>query len=377
MMVFQQLIERIAKLTIGNSAVSSITALEGMISLKRYGKTLLRKRMLIGAFQESKSQMKDLCGICAEHISPVTSPLALISQVQRSGGSLLSQLFDGHPEIHAHPHELHIGYPKKYMWPKIDLNERPQRWLEILFEDKVIDHFKEGYRKERRQDEVFPFIFMPSVQRKVFLKYLNSINSITLRDVLDAYMTSYFEAWLNNQNRYGHKKYVAAFTPRLATIEDNMESFFEVYPDGRLLSIVRDPTNWYPSAFRHETSKNKYEEIKDALGQWNDSTQAMIRNKKRYGNRVCIIRFEDLVSDTEKVMKYLAEFLEIDFDSVLLTPTFNKVPIKANTSFKVEKPGIMRSTLSRYKTLKEEELEIITSMTREVYESVLEEATTF
>jgi hypothetical protein len=375
--IFQQLTDRIAKFTLGNSAVSSITALEGMISLKRYGKTLLRKKMLIGAFKESKSQLKNLCEVCSENIAPVTSPLALISQVQRSGGSLLSQLFDGHPELHAHPHELQIGYPKKYMWPKIDLNEHPQRWLEILFEDRVINHFKEGYKKERKQDEVFPFIFMPSVQRKVFLKYLSSVDSITLRDVFDAYMTSYFGAWLNNQNRYGQKKFITAFTPRLAIIEDNMESFFEIYPDGRLLSIVRDPKNWYPSAFRHETRKRKYEEIKQALRQWNDSAQAMIWNRKRYGDRVCIIRFEDLVSDTETVMRYLAGFLEIDFDNILLTPTFNKFPIKANTSFIAEKPGIMSSTLSRYKTLKEEELEIITSMTREVYEAVLKEVTTF
>ena len=168
-MIFRQLINRIAKLTLGNSAVNSIIAQEGKISLKRYRKTLSRKKMLIGEFKGSKSQLQNICEICSEYISPVTSPIALISQVQRSGGSLLSQLFDGHPELHAHPHELKIGYPKKYMWPKIDLNEHPQRWLEMLFEDKVIEHSKGGYKKERKQDEVFPFIFMPSVQRRVFL----------------------------------------------------------------------------------------------------------------------------------------------------------------------------------------------------------------
>ena len=138
--IFRQLINRIAELTLGKSAVNSIIAQEGKISLKRYRKTLSRKKMLIGEFKGSKSQLQNICEICSEYISPVTSPIALISQVQRSGGSLLSQLFDGHPELHAHPHELKIGYPKKYMWPKIDLNEHPQRWLEMLFEDKVIEH---------------------------------------------------------------------------------------------------------------------------------------------------------------------------------------------------------------------------------------------
>ena len=374
-MIFRQLINTIAKLTLGNSAVNSIIAQEGKISLKRYRKTLSRKKMLIGEFKESKSQLQNICEICSEYISPVTSPIALISQVQRSGGSLLSQLFDGHPELHAHPHELKIGYPKKYMWPKIDLKEHPQRWLEMLFEDKVIEHSKGGYKKERKQDEVFPFIFMPSVQRKVFLRYLSSVDSITWRDVFDAYMTSYFGAWINNQNRYGQKKYVTAFTPRLAMIEDNMESFFEVYPDGRLLSIVRDPKNWYPSAVRHRS--NVYGDIRKSIDLWKTSTKAALRNKEKYGERVCIVRFEDLVSKTESVMSYMADFLGINFDNILLVPTFNKCPIRANTSFDAEQHGIVASTLSRYKMLSEEELKIIEKMTEDIYSMILKETPEF
>lgn len=374
-MIFRQLINRIAKLTLGNSAVNSIIAQEGKISLKRYRKTLSRKKMLIGEFKESKSQLQNICEICSEYIAPVTSPIALISQVQRSGGSLLSQLFDGHPELHAHPHELKIGYPKKYMWPKIDLNDHPQRWLEMLFEDKVIEHSKGGYKKERKQDEVFPFIFMPSVQRKVFLRYLSSVDSITWRDVFDAYMTSYFGAWINNQNRYGQKKYVTAFTPRLAMIEDNMESFFEVYPDGRLLSIVRDPKNWYPSAARHRS--NVYGDIRKSIDLWKTSTKAALRNKEKYGERVCIVRFEDLVSKTESVMSYMADFLGINFDNILLVPTFNKCPIRANTSFNAEQHGIVASTLSRYKMLSEEELKIIEKMTEDIYSMILKETPEF
>ena len=374
-MIFRQLINRIAKLTLGNSAVNSIIAQEGKISLKRYRKTLSRKKMLIGEFKESKSQLQNICEICSEYIAPVTSPIALISQVQRSGGSLLSQLFDGHPELHAHPHELKIGYPKKYMWPKIDLNEHPQRWLQKTFQYRVIEHSKGGYKKERKQDEVFPFIFMPSVQRKVFLRYLSSVDSITWRDVFDAYMTSYFGAWINNQNRYGQKKYVTAFTPRLAMIEDNMESFFEVYPDGRLLSIVRDPKNWYPSAARHRS--NVYGDIRKSIDLWKTSTKAALRNKEKYGERVCIVRFEDLVSKTESVMSYMADFLGINFDNILLVPTFNKCPIRANTSFNAEQHGIVASTLSRYKMLSEEELKIIEKMTEDIYSMILKETPEF
>jgi len=340
-----------------------------------YLKNRYRIWMLTKELKEGKLHLKHLSQVCLEHISLVTSPLALISQIQRSGGSLLSQLFDGHPEIHAHPHEMMIGYTKKHVWPRIDLSEPPERWFEVLFEDMVIEHAAAGYRKGRKENETFPFIFFPSLQKKIFLNYLDSAQSITLRDVFDAYMTSYFGAWLNNQNYIGQKKFITAFTPRLAMIKENMEFFFEVYPDGRLISLVRDPKNWFPSALRH--GPKKYGDLRGAISQWQESAQAMLRNKEKYGDRVCLIKFEDLVSKTEAVMRYLAEFLNIEFDDMLLVPTFNTLQIRANTSFNVENHGILNSTLSRYRTLTGEELDTIERMTGETYRLVLNEVARF
>jgi hypothetical protein len=305
----------------------------------------------------------------------VTSPLALISQVQRSGGTLLSQLVDGHPELHAHPHELKIGYPTKYTWPKIDLSDDPNKWLETLFEYSVLSHFKKGYKKEKKREDAFLFLFLPSVQREIFLDYVGSIDSLTLRDVFDGYMTSYFGAWLNNQNSYGQKKFITGFTARLAMSSDNMESFFEIYPDGRLFSIIRDPKNWYPSAIRHKPRVCRG--IRDGVDLWKKSAQAMLRNKDRYGDRVCILTFEDLIIKTESVMSFLAELLEIKFEDILLEPTFNKYPIRANTSFEAEKNGIIATTLQRYKTLTSEELEFIESKSKELYGQVLNLAIRF
>jgi hypothetical protein len=137
--------------------------------------------------------------------------------------------------------------------------------------------------------------------------------------------------------------------------------------------VVRDPKNWFPSANRHQLEK--YGDIEIALGQWNESARSMIRNKKTYGDRVCIITFEDLIQRTQSVMHYLADFLNIQFDNILLTPTFNKIPIKPNTSFKLENPGIMISALERYKTLCRKELNIIEELTDDAYAQVLSTAT--
>jgi hypothetical protein len=318
--------------------------------------------------RQNKIHLESLYKSCVEHTRPVTSPLALISQVQRSGGTLLSQLFDGHPELHAHPHELKIGYPTKYTWPKLNLSDNPNRWLETLFEYSVLSHFRKGYKKEKKRDDAFLFLFLPSVQREIFLDYLGSIQALRIRDVFDAYMTSYFGAWLNNQNSTGHKKFITAFTARLAMRTGNMVSFFETYPDGRLISLLRDPKNWYPSAIRHRPRVCK--DIQEGVDLWKQSAQAMARNRERYGDRVCILTFEDLITKTKSVMEYLAAFLEIGFEDILLEPTFNKYPIRANTSFAAEKNGIIESTLNRYKTLSRDELDFIENTTNDLYEQI-------
>ena len=197
--------------------------------------------MLRKESNESKLHPEDLSRICLEHVFPVTSPLALISQIRGSGGSFLNQLFDGHPELHTHPHELMIGYPEKHHWPRIDLNDRPENWFGILFEDIVSKYNQKGYEKGKEDKETFPFVFIPALQRKIFLDYMYSVQSITARDVFNGYLTSYFGAWLNNQNYNAQKTFVTAFSSKLATIKENMELFFETYPDGRLISLIREP----------------------------------------------------------------------------------------------------------------------------------------
>jgi hypothetical protein len=371
--IHQQLQNKIARVMLGNSVLESIVAEDGKVSLRRCFKIRYRSLKRDREFRKNSIQLKSLSQSYLEHISPINSPLALISQVQRSGGSLLSQLFDGHPEVHAHPHELKIGNPKKYIWPKIDLKDSPERWFEILFEDIVVRHLRYGYKKMEKYEDTFLFIFLPSLQKEIFLKYLDSVKANTRRDVFDAYMTSYFGAWVNNQNVLGQKKAITAFTPRLANLPENMNSYFDIYPDGVLISVIRDPKNWFPSAVRHNL--DKYGNIRRALNQWNESAQSMLWNKKTYGDRVCIISFNDLVKRTEAVMRYLAQFLNIQFDDILLTPTFNKIPIKPNTSFKLEDPGIIVSVLDRYKTLKQEELAVIEEMTGNLYEKVLDVVT--
>ena len=85
-------------------------------------KTRERSRWVHRELSKKQEVLDQLVRTARAHAVTIECPLILISQVQRSGGSLLSQLFDGHSMLHAHPYELKIGDRKKYFWPVINLS---------------------------------------------------------------------------------------------------------------------------------------------------------------------------------------------------------------------------------------------------------------
>lgn len=289
----------------------------------------------------------------------VDQPLVLISQIQRSGGTLLSQLLDGHPQVHAHPHELHTGWPRpKEDWPVLDLSDEHGEWFRRLREKRVTKHFRDGYTKYSRgmnpdipadPDEVleaFPFLLVPELQEELFERCVQRRPIRAERDVFNCYMTSYFNAWLDNRNLYEpDKRWVAGFVPRLALSAENRQRFASVYPDGRLVFIVRDPVTWYSSASRHRPEE--YGDPAAAADLWSWSTRQMIDARTSDPGSVVVLRFEDLVLRTDATMRSFARKLEIEYLPLLTIPTFNGMPIKADSSYPVLRHGILEEAVSR------------------------------
>jgi hypothetical protein len=319
---------------------------------------------------EQASELEEYQALCLarlEHVVEVSQPLVLVSQVQRSGGTLLSQLFDGHPECHAHPHELKIGYPREHHWPPLDLSN-PESCFEMLFEKRSIRHFRRGYSKSpKRRDEhdVFPFLFLARLQKAIFDSCVQAAKE---RDVLDAYFTSYFNAWLDNQNLYtGPKKVVTGFTPRMAMKPENLERFFTAYPEGTLLSVVREPHAWYVSAANY--APEHYAEVEVALELWRRSTASALEAMERYGERVLVLTYERLLEEPEMTMGSIADRIGITMSPELLVPTFNGRPIRANSTSTVERYGILPERASAYRdSLNANTVERIEHLAGDLYE---------
>ena len=264
---------------------------------------------------------------------PVVQPLALCSQIQRSGGTLLGRLFDGHPACFAYPTEL--GWGKPHAWPQFEVQSTPDELFEVMAERWPRKFAASGYHKysnwtyEHRPEDVdrYPFLFHEPLQRQIFADAL-AASAGTRRDVLNAYLTSVFNAWLDYQNLYrGEKRWITAFQPRLIQRRGGADAFFGDYPDGLLLTLIREPGSWLSSYTRH-TSLNAV----SALRRWRESVDASVGAHTARPSQVLVLLFEDLVLRTDAVMRLIAARMGLEFDPVLLEPSYNGMPVLSDSS---------------------------------------------
>jgi Sulfotransferase family len=261
---------------------------------------------------------------------PVDQPLLLITQAQRSGGTLLLRLLDGHPECHVAPFQLRgIDEAAKRS------SSRPELAWQELYDPKLAERFARGHRQRKhdilRDDEIFPFELDPPLQRAIYDTCTGRVGDPTSRDCFDCYFTSYFNAWLDYRNlRTGSKRWVVGFEPGVARSMRRRRAVRSVYPDGKMVTIVRDPWSWFASARRWE---GRWADREGALNHWCDVGKGTFKLRKRYKADLRILTFDDLLANTEETLSRLVAWLGIEFRAELLQPTFNGSPIRANTSF--------------------------------------------
>jgi len=297
-------------------------------------------------------------------------PLVMVSQIQRSGGTMMSQLFDHHPELCAHFFEIYTGYPNKWDWIDFEFSEPPYVWFEKMYCAQFDQYVEQGGYKKTASNafahtELFPFTYCKEAHRAAFIDYLESSPVITNRVVYDAYFFSFFNEWKDGV-RGENPKYITGFTPRLTMEPGRAERFFRDYPDGWLISQVRNPLSWYVSAKKHSAY---YQVFEHAQRDWLLSVQRALELKSRYPDQVMLLTYESIVSDPEKVMRYISSKLGIEYDPVLTKPTYAGYELYPNSSYNINVKGVVDRTSERIKDLEPEDERRIKEFMLPAYET--------
>ncbi|UCH71939.1 MAG: sulfotransferase [Thermoplasmatales archaeon] len=309
-----------------------------------------------------------------EWIKKVNEDIIWICQLPRSGGTLLLRLFDSHPEFHCHPAVFGFSNEDR-IWPKLDdIEKAKDNALDTIFSYMNLEKFHlRGISKQssNMEQELYPIYFDKNWYKKI---YDLSLEGEKPRDLFNAFFTALFNAWRNNQNLYGNKKYITGqMTLRKPELyQKNYENFKAVYPDGKMIFMIRKPDDWLASAYKLKVS-TPYTGLtpNEIIDQYKTHLRQAIDMSK--DDSFIIFKFEDLVLNSREIMTKLADKLEIAWVDTLLYPTLNGSPFYQNSSFSHKrKSSIDPSILGKGRELPSNVLSAVDEECMDLYNQVVD-----
>jgi len=212
--------------------------------------------------------------------TPEPPPAPFVCGVTRSGTTLLRLMLDSHPEL-AIPGETH-WVPKL-----IKAFERSPQSAEDAAR-LAIDHKRWGD------------FHLDAAELRA---RIDALHPVTAADAIRAFYMLYVER--EGKLRYGDK------TPGYV---QEMRRIQRVLPEARFVHIIRDGRDVSLSHLRMNWGPETYAESARLWRNRIRKARKMAPSIEHYNE----VRFEDLVADTEGVLRRVCEFIELDFDPVML-----------------------------------------------------------
>jgi len=212
--------------------------------------------------------------------TPEPEPAPFVCGVTRSGTTLLRLMLDSHPEL-AIPGETH-WVPKL-----IKAFERSPQSAEDAA-NLAIDHKRWGD------------FHLDAAELRA---RIDDLDPLTAADTIRAFYMLYVER--EGKRRYGDK------TPGYVK---EMRRIQRVLPEARFIHIIRDGRDVSLSHLRMNWGPETYAQ---SARLWRNR----IRKARKMAPSIAHyeeVHFEDLVADTEGVLRRVCEFIELDFDPVML-----------------------------------------------------------
>lgn len=234
----------------------------------------------------------------------------------KSGTSLLRALFDGHEKLFAIPIETHFAKHLGW-WTKYPLNaqtvqserstqhfiEYAMKWVEES--NTVDDRYGDGRAKG---------IFDEAVFEKL-------IHEIDEEDSQASVIKKYFLALYTSINGTKPGGNVTLVEKSVENCEHAM-MLKHIFPQSKFIHILRNPYSNLVTLRKYMQKLHpSYPHLDKLIKSVSDSFYYASKNVELIED-YRVIRYEDIVSETENVMKNLAQFLGVDFIESLLQPSY-------------------------------------------------------
>ena len=243
-------------------------------------------------------------------------PMFFIIGRPRSGTTLLRLLFEAHPNVIIPPESpiilnLYKKYDKISHWDeKIILSLYHDVINQQYFDTWLIDKekFKEEILSWQGETTFYELI------KKIYLSYPSLYEKGKIE-------------WIGDKNP-GYSLYV--------------KRLIKIFPEAKFIHITRDYRDNYLSLIKVNF---EVPVVPLVIYRWRFAIQLVRNLKKKFPDSVYSIRYEDLVTDTEKQFKDLCNFLRIEFNQSVLNYYDKKELLKTKYAHSDELLKIHKSLL--------------------------------
>ena len=265
-----------------------------------------------------------------------TSPVMICGH-PKSGTSLLMTMLDSHPELIVYPEETH--YFRRFL-PQMQATRNEE--LLHLIESELLHIFHWNIETPHVSQAGFPDRDYSMVEFEVvldaFIRLIGD-HSYDEASILPAVVLSYGVA--SGQLNTGSKFWVEK-TPYN---ESYAARIYRNWPNAKCIHIVRDPRDNYASYVR----KHPEWGVDTFAKSWLMSMKTGWKNRRAFGKtRYLLLRYEDVVQNSEASIAEIVEFLGIQDLPILRKPTRSGKPWGGNSMFGDKFSSISQKPTGRY-----------------------------
>lgn len=282
-----------------------------------------------------------------------------IAGINRSGGSLLARLFDGHKDFLSYPMEVRFRFDKTsygfidkitgtptYI-PEFNKEYDPIKYFEA--EKEIVNYewgkeisSKHGIRKNYLEKAYYENFLNTDFNYDYYIKklieYCSNCNSN--QEFFEGKHKAFFESW-DNGKYFFKSKYVVTHDSN-GLFLSNFDNYFADFKNSFVFIPIRDCLGYVAAektriARRFFGSKRfskplppnilikkfNYYDLESIIRSWQISISRikLLQEKHRSNKRLITYKFEKLTEDPEMTMNFFANILSIEFEKTLTKPT--------------------------------------------------------
>ncbi len=285
-----------------------------------------------------------------EHVinfnKPVIENQLFIVGAEKAGTTLLLALLDNHPQVFAFPFELKFHALFNFVSQGnnfCDLAVLNNYFLKeskfaLLIDGKTDDHIS------RYSTGKLNFETINSARLKDYLANIQNAGFLRNEYFLElAYSLLYAQGEKRNQIKHLIEK------PGNHAL-DYIEQIFHDFPASRIIHVIRDPKDNLAASKLAITKYN---------GIWGDYIPAYTLKGIKKGFDIAryyyrnkqyrVVKFEDLIMQTDYVMRSIAKWLNIPYKACMLEPTILGIPWGGNSSSDEKFSTVSKKPIGRAK----------------------------